>query len=184
MLLFIHSAGVQKLPGGFMSEHGVDEGATQENLSTTQAQHRRQVLKRFGWITAGLLFFGGQLWLFLKFFLSPDAPNRMSDSFVAGPAERFAIGSVTHFWKQRFLLVRHPNGFLALSQECTHNPCNVDFLPEQHVIHCPCHGAQFSLTGTVLTGPATRPLDRFVTTLRDGQVVVDTTRRLRVKNSY
>lgn len=94
-----------------------------------------------------------------------------------GPLEQFPVGSVTHFRKERFLLVREPTGVLALSNECTHQKCTVDYVPERQVIFCPCHGAQFSVTGAVLAGPAPRPLERFATTLQDGHVVVDTTQR-------
>jgi Rieske Fe-S protein len=66
---------------------------------------------------------------------------------------------------------------LALSDECTHQKCTVDYLPERHVIFCPCHGAQFSVTGAVLAGPAPRPLERFATALQDGRVIVDTAHR-------
>jgi cytochrome b6-f complex iron-sulfur subunit len=84
---------------------------------------------------------------------------------------------VTHFRQGRFLLVRQPTGVLALSNECTHQKCTVDYLPEHRVIFCPCHGAQFSVTGAVLAGPAPRPLERFTTTLQDGHVIVDTRHR-------
>jgi nitrite reductase/ring-hydroxylating ferredoxin subunit len=145
--------------------------------------HRRVVV-RLAWIIGALVFFGGQLWIILKLFFgaksSPYAPGPVQ----VGRADQFAIGSVTHFWKERFLLVRQPTGFLALSHLCTHSVCNVDYLPEQRVIYCPCHGARFSLTGEVLMGPATRPLDRFAATVRNGQVVVDTSRRLPPQSSY
>jgi cytochrome b6-f complex iron-sulfur subunit len=75
------------------------------------------------------------------------------------------------------LLVRQATGVLALSDECTHQKCTVDYFPERDVIFCPCHGAQFSVTGAVLAGPAPHPLERFATALQDGHVVVDTTHR-------
>lgn len=139
-----------------------------------QGRTTRRRFIRLGWVAAGIVVLGGQLWLLLKLFLAPTEPGRRKGRFVVGPVERFSVGSVTHFWKERFLLVRHPSGFLALSQACTHQKCNVDYVPERNVIFCPCHGAQFSLTGTVLAGPAPRPLDRFATTIDNGQVVVDT----------
>lgn len=137
----------------------------------------RQRLLRLGWIGVVLAAVGGQLWLLLKLFFAPTTPGEGRGQFTLGPLEQFPVGSVTHFRKERFLLVRHQTGVLALSDECTHQKCTVDYAPERQVIFCPCHGAQFSTTGAVLAGPALRPLDRFVTALQDGDVVVDTTQR-------
>jgi cytochrome b6-f complex iron-sulfur subunit len=134
-------------------------------------QSRRRVL-RFGWIVAGLMLIGGQCWLLLKLFFTPTSPKSLGPVAV-GPVEHFPVGSVTHFWKDGFLLVRQPTGFIALSQQCTHQKCNVDYVPARGVIFCPCHGAQFDTTGAVLDGPASRPLERFATRIRDGQVVVE-----------
>lgn len=142
-------------------------------------RNRRHVL-RLGWISAAVVILGGQLWLLLTLFLTPKPPGKFGRQVVLGSAERFAVGSVTHFWKDRFLLVRHPTGFLALSHQCTHRQCTVDYLAVRGVIFCPCHGAQFDLTGAVLTGPASRSLDRFPITIRDDQVIVDTSRRLQM----
>jgi cytochrome b6-f complex iron-sulfur subunit len=143
-----------------------------------QAPLTRRWLVRLGWI-AGLIVVGGQLGWLLKLLLSPRKPGGAAGPVTAGPVAQFPVGSVTHFWKKRFLLVRRPGGFLALSQKCTHQKCNVHFIPERREIICPCHGSRFSLTGAVLTGPAPRPLDRFATVVRDGQVVVDTSQRMR-----
>jgi Rieske Fe-S protein len=132
------------------------------------------------WWVAGLIVVGGQLLWLLKLLFTPRKSGGSAGPVTVGPVESFPRGSVTHFWKERFLLVRRPAGFLALSQRCTHQTCNVHFVPERREIICPCHGSRFSLTGAVLTGPAPRPLDRFATAVRDGQVVVDTSQRMRM----
>ena len=142
-----------------------------EQAFPQQPQRRRQVL-RFGWIVAALILIGGQCWVLLKLFLTPKSHKGLG-TVTIGSVEQFPVGSVTHFWKEGFLLVRQSTGFIALSQQCTHQKCNVDYVPERGVIFCPCHGAQFDTTGAVLDGPAPRPLARFATMIRDGRVVVD-----------
>jgi Rieske Fe-S protein len=48
--------------------------------------------------------------------------------------------------------------FKAFSSKCTHQGCAVKDVANG-VIHCPCHGSQFSATdGSVKQGPATQPL--------------------------
>ena len=157
--------------------HREAQGAA-ELQADARALLTRRRLVRLGWITAVLVAVGGQLWILLKLFVAPTTPGEGRGPFPVGPLDKFPVGSVTHFRKERCIVVHHPTGVLALSNECTHQKCTVDYLPERQVIVCPCHGAQFSTTGAVLAGPALRPLERFATTVQDGQVMVDTTQRL------
>jgi cytochrome b6-f complex iron-sulfur subunit len=46
----------------------------------------------------------------------------------------------------------------AVWRVCTHGACNVDYVPDEHRLECPCHGSRFSEEGQVLRGPAARPL--------------------------
>ena len=46
-----------------------------------------------------------------------------------------------------------------LSGLCTHLTCAVQPLPG--LLHCPCHGSQFTLEGAVTHGPAIDPLRVF-----------------------
>jgi cytochrome b6-f complex iron-sulfur subunit len=138
----------------------------------------RRRLVRLGWITSVLVVVGGQLWLLLKLFFAPTTPGEGRGQFALGALDTLPVGSARHFRKERCIVAHHPSGVLALSDECTHQKCTVDYLPERQVIFCPCHSAQFSTTGAVLAGPAPRPLDRFTITVQDGQIVVDTTQRL------
>ena len=152
-------------------------GHIPDTSEPSQTVMSRRRLARLGWITAIVAAVGGQLWFLLKLFLAPPTPGTGRGQFSLGRLEQFPVGSVTHFRKERFLLIRHPTGVLALSNACTHQQCTVDYAPEHKVIFCPCHGAQFSVTGAVLVGPAERPLERFATMLQDGHVIVDTAHR-------
>lgn len=59
-------------------------------------------------------------------------------------------------------VILNPDGELtAFSPLCTHLGCAYQWEPKQKCFSCPCHGSSFSETGAVLTGPATRPLDRY-----------------------
>jgi len=59
--------------------------------------------------------------------------------------------------------------FAAVTAECTHVACQITtFQTDTDTYECPCHGSQFSLSGTVRRGPASRNLRRFETSFADG----------------
>ena len=60
----------------------------------------------------------------------------------------------------------------ALSARCTHLGCTVHWVPGAARFQCPCHGSQFAADGSVLHGPAERPLDRLPVQRRGEDVFV------------
>lgn len=60
-------------------------------------------------------------------------------------------------------VVKKDGKLTAFSPRCTHLGCAYHWDTVQRVFVCPCHGSVFSQTGAVISGPAPRPLDRFVT---------------------
>jgi menaquinol-cytochrome c reductase iron-sulfur subunit len=62
--------------------------------------------------------------------------------------------------------------FIALSTKCMHLGCPVRFVEASARFICPCHGGVYDFTGSVSGGPPVRPLDRFYTRVRGGQVEV------------
>jgi cytochrome b6-f complex iron-sulfur subunit len=53
------------------------------------------------------------------------------------------------------------NAFVALSSVCTHEGCTVAYNAGTNNFPCPCHGSLYSITGAVITGPATLPLKSY-----------------------
>jgi menaquinol-cytochrome c reductase iron-sulfur subunit len=64
------------------------------------------------------------------------------------------------------------NRFLALSSRCAHVGCPVRWVAAAESFVCPCHGGVYDFRGLRTGGPPPRPLDRFYTRVRAGQVEV------------
>jgi menaquinol-cytochrome c reductase iron-sulfur subunit len=64
---------------------------------------------------------------------------------------------------------------VAYSPSCTHLGCAYHWDDAAKNFICPCHTSAFSIDGKVLTGPAPRPLDRFVTRVDNGKLLISPT---------
>jgi Rieske Fe-S protein len=64
------------------------------------------------------------------------------------------------------------NQVVALSTNCMHLGCPIRFVEASGRFICPCHGGVYGFRGEVTGGPPVRPLDRFYTRVRGGQVEV------------
>ncbi|RYY41628.1 MAG: FAD-dependent oxidoreductase [Chitinophagaceae bacterium] len=69
-------------------------------------------------------------------------------------------GRVVKFEGTNVALYKNEQGKLfALNPVCTHAKCVVDWNGAEQSWDCPCHGARYSITGEVLTGPARANLE-------------------------
>jgi len=64
------------------------------------------------------------------------------------------------------------NQYVAISTRCMHLGCPVRFVEAAGRFICPCHGGVYNFRGEVDGGPPVRPLDRFYTQVRNGQVEI------------
>jgi Rieske Fe-S protein len=69
-------------------------------------------------------------------------------------------------------LVKGPDGVSMLSAICSHMGCTVAWHAGADAFVCPCHGAIYDSSGTVVGGPAPAPLDTIPVVVRGGQVFV------------
>ena len=61
--------------------------------------------------------------------------------------------------------------FTALTSVCTHEGCTVTGFDNSRYV-CPCHGSQYSTSGNVVQGPATRSLQSFPTQFANGVLTI------------
>ncbi len=113
----------------------------------------------------------------VDFLIDPAVKAAKTDTWVPlGKLETFLVGTPTlvsftqttaNGWEKTvnsygvFVVRQSETDILVLSNKCTHLGCHVNWNTDKKEYICPCHDAQFSITGMVLGGPPPRPLDRY-----------------------
>lgn len=121
----------------------------------------------------GLAGAGGISALSNFLFFKPRVTYGEPSRFRVGRPESFPLGTRLPLGNQRLTIIRTDAGMAAISNTCTHLGCVVG--TSEIGFACPCHGSRFDSDGTVLGGPAPRPLPWFKLSLApNGEVEVDT----------
>lgn len=73
----------------------------------------------------------------------------------------------------KLLVVRDSDSTVkALNPMCTHKSCEVQYRPSSNDLGCKCHKSAFKLDGSVMGGPAKKPLQTYEASLNGEQIVI------------
>ena len=64
---------------------------------------------------------------------------------------------------------------VAFTPQCTHLACAYHWEEKDSKFFCPCHNSVFAIDGKVVSGPAPRPLDRYVSRVESGKLMIGPT---------
>jgi cytochrome b6-f complex iron-sulfur subunit len=135
-------------------------------------KERRRVIWAMIWGYLGINFL-----MFLRFFF-PRAlyePNTIVD--IGFPSDFQAGVNQQFLQSNRIWVVKEPDRLFVIFARCTHLGCTPDWLPQDEMFHCPCHGSEYDPEGINFAGPAPRPMDRcYVQLLPDGSIQADSSR--------
>jgi cytochrome b6-f complex iron-sulfur subunit len=144
--------------------------------------NRRRFIK-FG--TTSLAVVGLGACVFGVEYLSPNVLYEPSPVVNAGKPEHYPLESVTLDLRASIFVVHGKEGFYALSAVCTHLGCLCVWKQDGGVIACPCHGSSFQRDGSVIAGPAPRPLPWLKMWLgEDGSLMVDRSTQVAADNGF
>lgn len=133
---------------------------------------RRRFIWTFLWGYMGVNFL-----MFLRYFF-PRALFEPSTQVNIGYPADFVVGVNQQFLQSNRIWVRKdPGEIFVIKAVCTHLGCTPDWMPQQNIFHCPCHGSEYDIDGINFAGPAPRPMDRcFLQLQPNGTILVDTAR--------
>ena len=105
---------------------------------------------------------------------SGAAPDGSTEGGGGGlvPTSEVPVGGGVVLGKDGVVVTQPTEGeFVAFTAVCTHQGCTVGSVADGTII-CPCHGSRFSAEdGSVVTGPASAPLDEVAVSVKGDQVV-------------
>jgi cytochrome b6-f complex iron-sulfur subunit len=96
----------------------------------------------------------------------PPAPTNVDFTVdLSSPANAALVTSGGFIYTNGVVVAKAVSGsYVAVSQACTHEGTSVQYQTTDRFF-CPNHGSVFSTSGTVVTGPATKSLTRYNTSL-------------------
>ncbi len=153
--------------------------AEEATPALTSADMTRREFMTYAWGAAlGLLT--AEVGLMSYFFMYPRfRAGEFGGKFFLSESELPASDAApVGYTSGKFWLVTTEEGPKAIYMVCTHLGCLYKWEPSNTRFECPCHGSKFSRDGFYIEGPAPRSLDYFAVNLANGQLEVDTGRKV------
>jgi cytochrome b6-f complex iron-sulfur subunit len=101
-----------------------------------------------------ILFIGSLLLFYpLVRFINHRVPRKPKVIEVTGTLKQDG-----HLAKDEFILFSRDEKFWAVSRNCTHLGCRLNYKEKESILECPCHQSRFSISGELLRGPAKKQL--------------------------
>ena len=112
----------------------------------------------------------------VRYLIPPTTPEAATRRVVAARRDELKPGSFKTFpfGGRPGILIRSADGtYRALSAECTHLGCTVQYRGADRNIWCACHNGVYDLDGRNVSGPPPRPLERYDVHVVGDEIVVE-----------
>jgi menaquinol-cytochrome c reductase iron-sulfur subunit len=97
--------------------------------------------------------------------LEPESPQELTFDRVRVDGWR-----VRNEKASAWVIVDHQQRVTAFTPLCTHLGCAYHWEAKSKLFSCPCHGSKFNERGEVISGPANRPLDKYLVKLEGNRL--------------
>ena len=124
----------------------------------------------------------------IAYLLSPGVKVDKSESWKSlGPLANYSAGTPITFsftttkingWEKTvksstvYVLRGDGDNVKVFSDICTQLSCIASWHKELNHYVCPCHDAHYAIDGSVVSGPAPRPLDKYETKIESGNLLI------------
>lgn len=128
-------------------------------------------------LASGFLVFAGAAFYPIIRFLWPgqSAGGASSSGQVTIPLAEIEEGKakVIRLAGAPVIVIHLAGAVHAVSAKCTHLGCIVKWEEDQGILACPCHEALFNPNGTIIGGPAPKPLPTYPARIEGSQIIVE-----------
>lgn len=130
------------------------------------------------WLIGGLgaVLAGLVAYPVVRFLVPPRMPEAATRRVLAAKPDELAPGEfkIFPFGNHPGILIRDAAGdYHALSAECTHLDCTVQYRRQNNTIWCACHNGVYDIQGRNVSGPPPRPLENYAVHVTGEGVVVE-----------
>jgi cytochrome b6-f complex iron-sulfur subunit len=101
-----------------------------------------------------------------------DRQNSAGEFTTIGTAAQLKEKGYLLDKKLKVLVFQPDSQLMAVNPVCPHRGCIVDWDKSSSTLVCPCHDAKFSIDGSVIAKPATKPLSTYEVKEDNGEVLV------------
>ncbi len=127
-------------------------------------------------LAIGFSGFAGSILYPIARYLIPPKQREVEVSNVSGGKLKDMENDsykIVRFGNKPVILIRTDKGELkALSAQCTHLDCTVQYKKSEGVIWCACHNGKYDLNGRNISGPPPRPLDPYLVQLKGDEIFI------------
>jgi Rieske Fe-S protein len=104
-------------------------------------------------------------------FANQITPKSIDINYEYQDAFKKVSGAIQIYVQAKKAGAVNPEDFRIISPICTHLGCLVQWADATKEFDCPCHQSRFGADGSVLKGPANKPLNNFTVSISNGKLV-------------
>ena len=155
-----------------LGEFGSSENLLVSNKQTLYAQRRTFLEKAVTGV--GVLLGLSVLYPITQFVVPPKQVKVSENEKIVASIDELPPNSaiIKAFAGDRVFILNFNGELKAMSAVCTHLGCLVQWKADESVVFCACHGARYTTTGEIISGPQPTPLKKYGVRVEDEQIVL------------